>query len=173
MHILYKGEYSCYLGKEKNVKGCFPCEQYSVVHVSHGTIGISRASTIKRIQNILGKVEWYLHRNNGFKGIFSKLYNYNDHLSRRTSKFFIYVSRLTIWLSRTVGLHLMSSPAQVYVMVLCLSRVHPCVIFFKTTSSPKLQVQFWWNSQMFMGWPFSHLFKLCPWGQILSRPGGQ
>ena len=57
MHILYKGEYSCYLGKEKNVKGCFPCEQFSVVHVSHGTIGISRASTIKRIQNILGKVE--------------------------------------------------------------------------------------------------------------------
>jgi len=87
MHILYKGEYSCYLGKEKNVKGCFPCEQYSVVHVSHGNIGISRASTIKRIQNILGKVEWYLHRNNGFKGIFSKLYNYNDHLSCRTSKF--------------------------------------------------------------------------------------
>ena len=42
---------------KKNVKGCFPCEQFSVVHVSHGTIGISRASTIKRIQNILGKIE--------------------------------------------------------------------------------------------------------------------
>ena len=40
---------------KKNVKGCFPCKQYGVV--SHGTIGISRALSFKRKQNIYLKIK--------------------------------------------------------------------------------------------------------------------